>query len=101
VPHPLTLARRKISLPLDFDTCLSVCTWRLLSLYRLKDHVVEHLDHPDDLFVLLADKYRTFTVPGSMMDCDARHFRVGFGAFPEELKQGLQNFDDALAELMP
>jgi hypothetical protein len=68
---------------------------------RLKDHVVEHLDHPDDLFVLLADKYRTFTVPGSMMDCDARHFRVGFGAFPEELKQGLQNFDDALAELMP
>ena len=75
--------------------------WRLLSLYRLKDHVVEHLDHPDDLFVLLADKYRTFTVPGSMMDCDARHFRVGFGAFPEELKQGLQNFDDALAELMP
>lgn len=51
--------------------------------------------------MLLADKYRTFTVPGSMMDCDARHFRVGFGAFPEELKQGLQNFDDALAELLP
>ena len=67
---------------------------------RLKDHVVEALDHPNDLFVLLADKYRTFTVPGGMMDCDPRHFRVGFGAFPEELKQGLQNFDDALAELL-
>ena len=50
---------------------------------------------------MLADKYRTFTVPGSMMDCDPRHFRVGFGAYPEELKQGLQNFDDALAELLP
>jgi hypothetical protein len=44
---------------------------------RLKDHVVEKLNHPNDLFVLLADKYKTFTVPGGMMDCDPRHFRVG------------------------
>ena len=51
----------------------------------------------DDLFVLLADKYRTFTVPGSMMDCDPRHFRR-LRAYPEELKQGLK-LDDALAEL--
>jgi hypothetical protein len=47
---------------------------------RLKDHVLEVLDHPNDLFILLADKYKTFTVPGGMMDCDPRHFRVGFGA---------------------
>ena len=34
------------------------------------------------------------------MDCDPRHFRIGFGATTEELKKGLSNFDAALAELM-
>ena len=33
----------------------------------VQDHVVAVLDHPNDLFVLLADKYRTFTVSPDLL----------------------------------
>jgi aspartate/methionine/tyrosine aminotransferase len=51
----------------------------------------------DDLCRLLVEKYRTFVVPGYCFQID-RHFRLGFGGNPEELKAGLECLDKALEE---
>ena len=51
----------------------------------------------DDLCRLLVEKYRTFVVPGYCFQMD-RHFRLGFGGAPEELKAGLGCLDKTLEE---
>jgi aspartate/methionine/tyrosine aminotransferase len=63
---------------------------------RIKKHVnVE----PEAVYRLLAEKYRTFVVPGRCFEMDERHFRIGFGANPEEIEKGLANLNKALNEL--
>ena len=54
---------------------------------------------PDEVYRLLAEKYRTFVIPGRCFEMDERHFRIGFGADPGEIQQGLTNLNKALDEL--
>ncbi len=54
---------------------------------------------PEKLYRLLAEKYRTFVVPGRCFEMDERHFRIGFGADLEEIEIGLSNLNRALADL--
>ncbi len=54
---------------------------------------------PEEFYQLLAKKYKTFVIPGRCFEVDNRYFRLGFGALPNETKQGLKNFEDALAEV--
>jgi len=63
---------------------------------RIKSEVTVE---PEKLYRLLAEKYRTFVVPGRCFEMDERHFRVGFGADAEEIRVGLRNLDLALKEL--
>ncbi|MGD2294998.1 MAG: aminotransferase class I/II-fold pyridoxal phosphate-dependent enzyme [Candidatus Aminicenantes bacterium] len=64
---------------------------------RIKQHVnVE----PERLFRLLAEKYKTFVVPGRCFEMENSHFRVGFGAEPEEIKAGLENLKRALDDFL-
>ena len=69
----------------------------VVSFPRIKDHV--HVD-PEELYRLLAEKYKTFTVPGRCFEMENRHFRLGFGATYEEIEAGLQNTNSALSELL-
>ena len=55
--------------------------------------------NPEELYRLLAEKYRTFVVPGRCFEMDERHFRIGFGADIEEIEIGLSNLNNALNEL--
>lgn len=63
---------------------------------RIKEHVNVR---PDEVFRLLAEKYRTFVVPGRCFEMDERHFRIGFGSDPGEIEKGLANLYSALEEL--
>ena len=56
---------------------------------------------PEALYRLLAEKYRTFAVPGRCFGLENRYFRLGFGATGDEIEKGLENLDSALAELSP
>ncbi|UCE40967.1 MAG: aminotransferase class I/II-fold pyridoxal phosphate-dependent enzyme [Candidatus Aminicenantes bacterium] len=63
---------------------------------RIKKYV--NVD-PEEVYRLLAEKYRTFVVPGRCFEMDERHFRIGFGADPGEIEIGLANLNIALNEL--
>jgi len=54
---------------------------------------------PEKLYRLLAEKYRTFIVPGRCFEMDESHFRIGFGADSGEIETGLSNLNKALNEL--
>ncbi len=54
---------------------------------------------PESLFRVLAEKYRTFVVPGRCFEMDERHFRIGYGAEPGEIEKGLSYLNKALSEL--
>ncbi|MFC1693140.1 aminotransferase class I/II-fold pyridoxal phosphate-dependent enzyme [Candidatus Latescibacterota bacterium] len=69
----------------------------VVSFPRIKSHV--SID-PEKLYRLLAEKYKTFVIPGRCFEMDNRHFRLGFGAMPEEIKTGLANVNKALQELI-
>jgi len=64
---------------------------------RIKNHVAVE---PEKLFRLLAEKYKTFVVPGRCFEMDPKHFRLGFGGEPEKIKIGLNNLNRALEELV-
>ena len=68
----------------------------VVSLPRIKPGV--RVD-PERLWRLLAEKYKTFIIPGRCFEMDNRHFRLGFGGTPEEIKIGLDNLLAAVAEL--
>ncbi len=55
---------------------------------------------PEKLYRLLAEKYKTFVVPGRCFEMDPTHFRLGFGGEPEKIKIGLNNLNKALAEVV-
>ena len=63
---------------------------------RVKKHVKVE---PEKLYRLLAEKYRTFVVPGRCFEMDESHFRIGFGADAGEIEVGLSNLNKALYEL--
>jgi aspartate/methionine/tyrosine aminotransferase len=68
----------------------------VVSLPRIKAGV--NID-PERLWRLLAEKYKTFIIPGRCFEMDNRHFRLGFGGTPEEIKIGLGNLLAAVEEL--
>ena len=63
---------------------------------RVKQNV--DMDH-EKLYCLLAEKYKTFVVPGRCFEMANNHFRIGFGAEADEIKIGLANLNKALTEL--
>ena len=68
----------------------------VVSLPRLAAHVrVE----PEQVYRRLAEVYKTFVIPGRCFEVDNRHFRLGFGAQPEEIRAGLANLNRALNDL--
>lgn len=69
----------------------------VVCLPRIKPHV--NID-PEELFRLLAEKYRTFVVPGRCFEMDSRHFRIGFGADAEEIKTGLARVNEAMEDML-
>jgi len=51
---------------------------------------------PEQLYRRLAEEYMTFVLPGRCFEMDNHHFRIGFGAEPEEIETGLANVSEAL-----
>ena len=60
----------------------------------------ESLDiDPEAFYRRLAEKYKTFVIPGRCFEIDNRYFRLGFGATHEEIEKGLDNFSRTLTDL--
>ena len=53
---------------------------------------------PEKLFRLLAEKYKTFVVPGRCFEMENTYFRIGFGADPQEIQTGLSNLEQAIKD---
>ena len=68
----------------------------VVGLGRLKEDAV---NDPQDLYDILAQKYKTMTIPGKYFGLDNRFFRLGFGANSKEIAEGLQRFDKAIADI--
>ena len=62
---------------------------------RIKNHVTVE---PEKFYRLLAEKYRTFVVPGRCFEMDPKYFRLGFGGEPEKIRIGLNNLNKAMEE---
>ena len=54
---------------------------------------------PEGLYWRLAEKYKTFVIPGRCFEVDNRYFRLGFGATHDEIEQGLQNIESAIQDV--
>jgi aspartate/methionine/tyrosine aminotransferase len=52
----------------------------------------------EKLYRTLAEKYRTFVVPGRCFEMNNRHFRIGFGGDEEKIRKGLENLTKAKEE---
>ena len=68
----------------------------VVCLPRLRESI--QMD-PERLYRRLAERYRTFVVPGRCFEMDNRYFRLGFGAHTEEIRIGLNNLQKALDDL--
>ena len=55
---------------------------------------------PEKFYRLLAEKYKTFVVPGRCFEMDPDYFRLGFGSEPERIKVGLSHLNRALSECL-
>ena len=55
---------------------------------------------PEELYRLVVEKYRTFLIPGRCFEMDNRYFRLGYGSGYDEVKTGLENFSEAVDELL-
>jgi aspartate/methionine/tyrosine aminotransferase len=63
---------------------------------KIKEDI--HID-PEEVYRLAAEKYRTFVVPGRCFEMPSRHFRIGFGADADELKEGLSRLEKAIEDI--
>lgn len=52
----------------------------------------------EKLYRTLAEKYRTFVVPGRCFEMNNRHFRIGFGGDEDKIKKGLAHLTKAMEE---
>lgn len=57
------------------------------------------LPDPEKLYRLLAEKYKTFVVPGRCFEMDNQYFRLGYGGASEHLVRGLTNIENAIQGL--
>lgn len=68
----------------------------VVCLPRIRSHVQVA---PESLFKLLAEKYKTFVVPGRCFEMAENYFRIGFGADHHEIETGLSNLNTCLQEV--
>ena len=68
----------------------------VVSFPRIKSGVITD---PENLYRNLAEKHKTFVVPGRCFEMDNSHFRLGYGGTPEELKIGLKNLESAIEDV--
>ena len=68
----------------------------VVSFPRIKNRKIKE---PENLYRILAEKYKTFVVPGRCFEMDNIHFRLGYGGTSDELKTGLNNFKLALKDI--
>jgi len=59
----------------------------------------ESISDPEKLYRSLAEKHKTFVIPGRCFELDNHCFRLGYGGTTDELRVGLQNIDKALKEV--
>ncbi|MBN2246814.1 MAG: aminotransferase class I/II-fold pyridoxal phosphate-dependent enzyme [Candidatus Aminicenantes bacterium] len=62
---------------------------------RTKSHL--QLDN-EKLYRTLAEKYRTFVVPGRCFEMSNRYFRIGFGGDEDKIRKGLDHLAKAMEE---
>jgi len=67
----------------------------VVALPRFKSGV---LNDPEKFYRTLAEKYKTFVIPGRCFELDNNCFRLGYGGTAEELKTGLNNISRLLEE---
>lgn len=63
---------------------------------RIRSHIEVEAER---LYRHLAEKHKTFVVPGRCFEMDERHFRIGFGADADQIQAGLANLNKALSEM--
>jgi len=54
---------------------------------------------PEEFYICLAEKHKTFVIPGRCFELDNRFFRIGFGGDRAHLELGLQALERAAVEL--
>ncbi|MCP4728122.1 MAG: aminotransferase class I/II-fold pyridoxal phosphate-dependent enzyme [bacterium] len=54
---------------------------------------------PEKVYRILAEKYKTFVIPGRCFEMDNEHFRLGYGGTYEEIETGLSNLGKALHDI--
>ncbi|MFC1557644.1 aminotransferase class I/II-fold pyridoxal phosphate-dependent enzyme, partial [candidate division KSB1 bacterium] len=57
------------------------------------------IDDPETVYRILAEKYRSFVVPGRCFEMDNAYFRIGFGGTADELQAGLSNIVKAINDV--
>ncbi len=62
--------------------------------------ITEGFHDPEKVYRLLAEKYKTFVIPGRCFEMDNKHFRLGYGGTYEEIEEGLMNLEKALDEVV-
>ena len=65
----------------------------VVSLPRI---ISPEISDPETVYRLLAEKYKSFVIPGRCFELDNRFFRLGYGGTSDELKIGLGNIEKAL-----
>ena len=60
--------------------------------------VSDEIKDPEIVYRLLAEKYKSFVIPGRCFEMDNSFFRLGYGGTSDELKIGLQNIENALED---
>ena len=61
--------------------------------------ISEEIKDPEAVYRLLAEKYKSFVIPGRCFEMDNSFFRLGYGGTSDELKIGLQNIENALKDV--
>ena len=52
----------------------------------------------ENVYRLLAEKYKSFVIPGRCFEMENKYFRLGYGGTPDELKIGLDNIRSAIKD---
>ncbi len=101
------IARSKDHVKKNFET---VCSWmerqKQLEWFKPEAGVVsfpcinsDRIKDPEKVYTLLAEKYKTFVIPGRCFEMDNRFFRLGYGGTNEEIITGLNYLELTLKEI--
>ena len=68
----------------------------VVALPRIKEGTITN---PENVYRMLAQRYKTFVIPGRCFELDNNCFRLGYGGTTGELKTGLKNIRRGLKEI--